>query len=171
MMWTFVKVMLRPSHRESPRWATAGGIPCSSCHHCSKRVRPAPSCRPTILTVWGWVHQARSTAWIWLRWGLITAEPSSHRVSCHSEDWMECFGRNNSWGRCFSCPTCRDTGVNHIEIMIIPSSSRPVSELPALLPAQRVWESSVCAAGYDGARWALWVSRIFPGSYYVFSFA
>lgn len=50
-------------------------------------------------------------------------------------------------------------------------SSRLVSVLPAFLPAQRVWKSSVRAPRYDGVGWTLWVSWIFPRSHHVLGFA
>lgn len=46
-------------------------------------------------------------------------------------------------------------------------SSRFVSVLPAFLPAQRVWKSSVRAARYDGVGWTLRVPWIFPWSHHV----
>lgn len=67
------------------------------------------------------------------------------------------------------CCTHNYCFVSPLEILIIimSLSSRLVSILPALLPAKWVRKGSVCAAWYDGARWALWVSRVFPRSHYV----
>lgn len=48
-----------------------------------------------------------------------------------------------------------------------PVSSRHEPLLPAILPAQWVWQSSVCEARCDGAGWALWVSRVFSRPHHV----
>lgn len=69
------------SHREWPRWQTAGGIQCWFCRHSLKRVQPALSSLPTTPTVWEWVHQVQPATCLCLSWGQITAELYSHKVS------------------------------------------------------------------------------------------
>lgn len=155
------------SWREWQRWRTAGGIQCSFCRHCLKTAQPALSSLRTTPTVWGWVHQVLLATCLWASWGRITAELLSLKVSLSSEEmpylstyYSPCYFFFFTHNYCFVSPL-------EILIIIMSLSSRLVSILPALLPAKWVRKGSVCAAWYDGARWALWVSRVFPRSHHV----